>query len=160
MHSKQSYGLIIAIILSIFPISAYAGGHEDCNMCHENASNKDYTLIVEPDSDTINPTTRKPYGKTDALCVSCHELHSKTSHPVGIAPNPEKVTVPEDALRFAGQEGKISCASCHNPHPENKNYKYLRWPPESVYNLARFCTNCHASKGTPAREGFTRISKR
>ncbi len=158
MYPKHSRRLIIAIILTIFPLSAYGGGHEDCNICHEDT--EEYALIVKPGSEIINPTTRKPYGKVDRLCVSCHEFHSKSSHPVGIVPNPERVDVPKEALGFKGQEGRISCMSCHNPHPKNTNYKYLRWPPENVWNLARFCTNCHTSQGAPERKEYTRISKR
>ncbi len=157
MHFKHIIYFISAIIL--FPASAFGGGHDDCNMCHESVAEKNYTLIEYSDSEIINPATRKPYGKADAYCVYCHDIKSKSSHPVGVVPNPDKVNVPKEALGFKGQEHEISCQSCHNPHPENRNYKYLRWPPENAWNLAQFCTNCHTSKGTPQREGLTRISK-
>ncbi len=145
MYSKYFIRLIFAAMLTVFPASAYSGGHEDCNICHKDT--EEYAL--KPGSVIINPTTGKPYGRVDTLCVSCHEFHSKSSHPVGIVPNPDKVDVPREALEFKGQEGKISCLSCHNPHPKNTNYKYLRWPPENVWNLSQFCTICHTSERAP-----------
>jgi hypothetical protein len=148
MISKYYFVSIFTIIFSIFPSLVYTKGHEDCKLCHKNAKEKKYEFIVEADTKTINPTTDKPYGKADSFCISCHKLHSITSHPVGIVPNAEKVTVPEDALGYSGQEKEITCLSCHNPHPENKNYKYLRWPPENEFNLAQFCLNCHAAYGS------------
>ena len=120
--------------------------HENCNLCHKDVSGENYKLLVDTNSKAINPSTDKAYGRIDSLCVSCHDLKSKTSHPVGVIPTGE-VDVPTEALGFPGQEDKISCLSCHNPHPENANYKYLRWPPENQYNLAQFCLSCHINKG-------------
>ena len=152
MPTKYNFGLIF-IVWSMFPLfSAYCGGHEECDMCHQNTSKKEYKLIIKPNLITINPSTKKPYGKTDALCISsCHELHSKSSHPVGIVPNSPKVKIPKEALGFSAQEREITCLSCHDPHPEDKNYRYLRWPVESIYNLAGFCIKCHTDHGPLTR---------
>jgi hypothetical protein len=149
VSGKLYFGFIIILICCLAPISSYGGGHDDCNICHKNAKEKKYEFIIKIDTNLFNPFTNKPYGKLDAFCLSCHKLTSKTSHPVGIVPNPKKMNVPKEALGFSGQEKEISCLSCHNPHPDNKNYKYLRWPPENIWNLAQFCLNCHPSKGGP-----------
>jgi hypothetical protein len=152
----QFYVGVILTVLSVYPIPAFGGGHEDCNLCHKDSKRKEYELIVKPNVTIINPTTKKPYGKMDALCISsCHNVHVKYSHPVGIVPSRKETNIPKEALNFSGQKGEITCLSCHDPHPENKNYKYLRWPPENKWNLSWFCLNCHSTKGIyPEKERF------
>jgi hypothetical protein len=149
MSGKPYWGFIIILIYCLLPTSSYGGGHDDCNICHKNAKEKEFDLIVKVEEKLFNPFTNKPYGKLDAFCLSCHKMSSKTSHPVGVVPSSKKILVPKEAMGFPGQEREISCLSCHNPHPDNENYKYLRWPTENRWNLAGFCINCHPSQGGP-----------
>jgi hypothetical protein len=150
MHTQYFLALFF-IIWSTFPVVAYGSGHEDCDSCHKNTSREDYTLVFKNKTEGINPSTKKPYGKMDALCYSCHEQNSQFAHPVGIIPDPQKVIVPEDALGFPGQEQEITCLSCHNPHPDNKSYQYLRWQVEDEDDMTTFCVKCHASQGSDVR---------
>lgn len=70
------------------------------------------------------------------------DLHQ--THPVEVVPR--KVKVPPEALGFKGQEDQLTCMGCHNHHPSNPNYKYLRWPPGKDNNLNDFCAHCHPDK--------------
>jgi len=70
--------------------------------------------------------------------INLHE-----THPVGIVP--KTVVLPDEAKGFKGQEEQLTCMGCHNHHPYNKNYKYLRWPANEK-DLSGFCANCHPDK--------------
>ena len=89
-----------------------------------------------------------PAGGTDALCLGCHNedegiipIHLDKSHPVGL--KPVKVNVPVEAL---GGGGVLKCTSCHDPHPSNTNYKYLKVSTEGGKNMGMFCAYCHGDK--------------
>ncbi len=73
------------------------------------------------------------------------DLHQ--SHPVGIVPR--TVKLPPEAKGFKGQENQLTCMGCHNHHPSNPNYKYLRWPAGKGEDLNRFCAHCHPDKAKP-----------
>jgi len=74
------------------------------------------------------------------------DLHQ--THPVEIVPR--NVKVPTEAMGFKGQEDQLTCMGCHNHHPSNPNYKYLRWPAGKDNNLNDFCAHCHTDKKKPA----------
>lgn len=74
------------------------------------------------------------------------DLHE--THPVGIVP--KKVTLPKEARGFKGQENQLTCMGCHNHHPSNPNYMYLRWPSDKGKKLSQFCAHCHPDKVKPA----------
>ena len=82
------------------------------------------------------------------------DLHQ--SHPVGIVPR--TVKLPADAKGFKGQENQLTCMGCHNHHPSNPNYKYLRWPADKGEDLDKFCAHCHPDKVKP--KGKKRHRKR
>ena len=138
----------------VLPLPAIAANkpHADCGKCHKDVKKKNYTLIVAPDKTTINPRTKKPFGPADAFCLGCHikaqgnlkALNVETLHSVGVIP--KKVTMPKEALGFAGQEKEITCLSCHNPHPDNNNPKFLRWPPGADGGMGTFCIICHKAQ--------------
>jgi hypothetical protein len=138
-------------IMMIYPASlrAEVGGHANCDMCHIDVKQKNYQLVIRPDYSVINQFTGKAYGKDDALCMSCHRnFEAKTIHPVGIVP--QSMVLPQEARGFAGQENEITCRSCHDPHPQNKNYKYLRWPADRGVNISKFCVvKCHSQFAKP-----------
>jgi len=73
------------------------------------------------------------------------DLHE--SHPVGIVP--KKVKLPKEARGFKGQEDQLTCLGCHDHHPSNKNYKYLRWPTDGGRDINAFCAHCHKDKMKP-----------
>jgi hypothetical protein len=153
--SLITFGTIISSMLIIgvlFSPLACAGGHEECELCHKDAAREDYTLIVQPDTETINPRTGRLFGIRDALCMSCHreKLDLDATHSVGVIP--QKAVMPKDALGFRGQELELTCESCHDPHPDNENYMYLRWPasPEKG-GLNQFCATCHPRQANDRR---------
>ncbi len=158
---RAKNGLMYLLVLSVclLPATVWAGKHGDCNSCHIDAAQKDYALIQKTNVNIINPFTGKPYGKSDALCMNCHRnFETKSIHPVGIIP--ERMLLPAEAKGFMGQENEISCFSCHDPHPENKNYMYLRWPTERGANMASFCVaKCHANFAKPNIAFNKRISR-
>jgi hypothetical protein len=133
----------------LIPSVAWSGGHTECKMCHLDAKQKNFQLIVKPDYDTINPFTGKSYGQDDAICIACHQqFKAKTIHPVGIVP--QKTVLPPEAKGFKGQENEITCRSCHDPHPENKNYMYLRWSADKGIDISKFCVvKCHSKFAKP-----------
>ena len=50
--------------------------------------------------------------------------------------------MPAELLR----EGKLECVGCHDPHPSNPNYKYLRVSTGGGEKMEGFCNLCHSSK--------------
>lgn len=157
---KGTSGLILSVIviLCLAPAAALAEKHSDCDSCHVNAGEEDYTLVTKSDDSSINLFTGKPFGRSDALCMACHQqFEAESIHPVGIVPT--RYTLPAESMGFAGQENEISCFSCHDPHPENKNYMYLRWPAEGGINISKFCVaKCHSKFAQPQKIAFHRIS--
>ncbi len=140
----KAIGMAI-LCCSLLPMTGWARGHEDCGMCHNNVSANTKELSIEPNYQQLNPITGRPFSRNDALCMACHSFgHGKTIHPVGIVPNPNKVILPVESRGFAGQESEIGCWSCHDPHPDNKNYMYLRWLDDGDQNVSKFCVaKCH-----------------
>ena len=136
-------------LICLVPATAWAKGHGDCNSCHLNTEQENYDLVTNPSNTIINPFTSKPYGQSDALCMGCHnQFKAKSVHPVGIVP--KKIVLPPEAKGFTGQEEQITCFSCHDPHPENKNYMYLRWPTDKGANISKFCVaKCHSQFAKP-----------
>ena len=103
----------------------------------------------EPDLST-NSHTNQPLEGVDSMCMGCHsgvegpEIAIMATHPVGTIP--VKVNVPEDLLR----DGKIICMGCHEPHPSNTNYKYLRADTNEGADMGAFCGLCHGEKTASA----------
>jgi tetratricopeptide (TPR) repeat protein len=115
-------------------------------MCHYDVERGSLHRFIEQETTRINPFTDQPFGRIDAICTSCHNaLH--LAHPVGIIPDPQKVTLPPEAIGFKGEEDRLTCMSCHDWHPTNTSYKYLRWAVADEEELSRFCLNCHTEQG-------------
>jgi len=88
-------------------------------------------------------------------CVTCHSVHD----PVANVAHLKKA----DVLQTCGQchrdklmkldksghmpvrEGKMDCATCHNPHGSRNNDKLLR----AGNSVAEACTSCHTEKRGP-----------
>lgn len=148
--------VLVSVVL-IVPNMTYAAGKHDglnCTGCHGIHDAKgDIIFAVEPNKKAINPRTKKPNTGVTALCLGCHEtpenggmgvlpVSAKHSHPFGIAPNPKVAIVPPQFLR----DGKLECVGCHDPHPSNPNYKYLRVDTKDGAEMQKFCAICHPAK--------------
>ena len=150
----------IAVLLLALPALAYAaGGHDglNCTGCHgiHNAKGE-IIFAIAPNTKAINPWTKKPFTGTTALCLGCHEtiekgglgilaISSTHSHPYGVSPNPKVAKVPSVFLR----DGMLECVGCHDPHPSDVFYKYLRVDTNKGANMGVFCAMCHPSKADP-----------
>lgn len=154
---------ILFVTVLIMPIGAFAAGaHEDlgCVGCHGIHTAKDGTAIfgIAANTKDINPRTQKPYSGVTALCLGCHQdsdnggddimpISGHMSHPFNITEiNPKIAAVPEPLLR----KGSFECVSCHDPHPSNPNYRYLRSSTSDGADMAKFCSVCHSAKADPA----------
>jgi predicted CXXCH cytochrome family protein len=150
--------LLIAVV-ALTPALAFAsGGHDSvgCGGCHSLHSAKgDNIFAVAPNTKYLNPKTKQPYTGTTALCLACHQDSDKggqgyapvsqhLSHPFGLASvNPKIAKVPGELLK----DGRFECMGCHDPHPSNPNYKYLRVDVGAKgQNLDKFCAVCHPAK--------------
>ena len=136
----------LAIIASP-AITNAAGPHDnDCTECHSiNEVQGDFSFGVAPNRGEKYTQTGQPVTGTDALCLGCHNedegimpIHLTKSHPVGV--KPKKAFVPQEVL---GNNGELTCGSCHYPHPSNPNYKYLRVATNDGRQMGAFCAYCH-----------------
>ena len=150
---------VCVFVLSLGSMSWAAGAHDGllCTGCHGiHTAKGDIIFAVEPNKKAINPKTKQPNTGTTALCLGCHETPDKggmgimavsghMSHPFGVTPNAKIATVPAAFLR----EGKLECVGCHDPHPSNPFYKYLRVDTSKGAKMTDFCAMCHSSKADP-----------
>jgi predicted CXXCH cytochrome family protein len=154
--------VLLVAAASLLPLSTFAaGGHDSvgCVGCHSiHTAKGDIIFAVQPNKQSVNPKTKQPYTGTTALCLSCHEDASKggqgyapvsghMSHPYGLAQVNEKVAkVPGELLR---EGGRFECLGCHDPHPSNPYYKYLRVDTDKGSKMDAFCAICHPVKAEP-----------
>ncbi len=148
--------LFVSVLLMFPGISRAAGKHDglNCTGCHGIHDAKGALIFaVDPNKKAINPRTGKPNTGVTALCLGCHEtpenggmgiipVSAKHSHPFGVVPNPKVARVPSEFLR----NGKLECVGCHDPHPSNPNYKYLRVDTKGGAEMQKFCAICHPAK--------------
>ncbi|MBI4690474.1 MAG: cytochrome C [Nitrospirae bacterium] len=152
--------VVCVFVLSMVSVSWASGAHDGllCTGCHGiHTAKGDIIFAVEPNKKAVNPKTKQSYTGTTALCLGCHETPDKggmgimavsanMSHPYGVEPNPKVATVPSALLRG----GKLECVGCHDPHPSNPNYKYLRVDTAKGSKMSDFCAMCHSSKADAA----------
>jgi len=154
--------LALAVVAAL-PLSAVAAGGHDaigCVGCHAIHTAKDQIIFaVSANKQVVNPKTKLPYTGTTGLCLGCHEETSKggqgyapisghTSHPYGLASVDAKIAkVPGELLR---EGGKFECLGCHDPHPSNPYYKYLRVDTAKGSKMDAFCAVCHPIKADVA----------
>jgi predicted CXXCH cytochrome family protein len=155
-------GLALAT-LAVLPLSALAAGGHDavgCVGCHSIHQAKDKIIFaVSGNKQVVNPKTKQPYTGITALCLGCHEDSSKggqgyapisahMSHPYGLSSvDPKVAKVPAELLRDGG---RFECLGCHDPHPSNPYYKYLRVDTAKGSNMDAFCAVCHPIKADSA----------
>lgn len=138
--------------------------HGACSACHVPHKGEGAKMWARRIDDKLEPMA--------ALCLSCHreeglaEKHTvgKFSHPVGVKIKRLGHSVPLPTFSEKGVkwqdviEGRVSCASCHDPHqwdPKDKNHKAE--PGDKGNNTNRFlriangsdadlCKTCHLDK--------------
>lgn len=151
---------VCVFVLCLVSMSWALGAHDGllCTGCHGIHSAKgEIIFAVEPNKKSINSRTKQPYTGTTALCLGCHEtpdkggmgilaVSSHISHPYGVTPNTKVATVPAAFLR----DGRLECVGCHDPHPSNPYFKYLRVDTAKGSKMSDFCAMCHSSKADPA----------
>jgi nitrate reductase cytochrome c-type subunit len=155
---KMKKILLLAVALLLVGGTALAFGPHDnnCVECHSLHYAKGAAIIGVDPVVTDNPATEaKTFGDV-SLCLGCHNddegimpILLTTTHPVGMKPN--KVVVPAGLLR---EDGTLGCTSCHDPHPSNPNYQYLRIDGGSIAKsgeLGKFCAICHPKKADTSK---------
>lgn len=149
---------LFLIVLLIFSVEVYAAGPHDgitCLGCHSAHFAVDDKIFSVKNKKMVNPRNGASLeGLVARSCLGCHELeqfggagikpvHLHTTHPIGMKPNPKIADVPENLLK----DGKLDCISCHEPHPSNKNFMYLRVKTNKGASVQNFCVTCHSVKG-------------
>ncbi len=117
-----------------------AGGHQavGCKGCHRLKNVEGTSTFC------FQCHATKAQGGQDIKPISKH-----VSHPFAIASvNPRRAKVPAALLR---PDGRFECTSCHDPHPSNANYAYLRVSTGAKgANMDAFCAVCHPAKSGAA----------
>lgn len=156
----------ISLLLFIAINCLFAAGlHESvsclgCHDIHYAVGDKSFAVKNEV---MRNPRTQEELKHSTAgMCLGCHEIpeyggagirpiHLHTTHPMGIVPNPKIADVPANMLK----DGKLDCVSCHEPHPSNQNWMYLRVDAgKEGESQQKFCVACHSAKGDLALMGI------
>ncbi len=88
-----------------------------------------------------------PHQDTDKGGQGFAPVAQHTSHPFQVDKvNARVAQVPASMLR----DGRFECMSCHDPHPSNTRYKYLRVETANGKNMDAFCAACHPMKADPS----------
>jgi hypothetical protein len=154
----------LALALAV-PCAAFAmGGHDavGCAGCHSAHAVRGAALFALAENrKALDPRTDRPLGPLSALCLSCHAdaeeggrgiapVSGHLGHPFSLAKvNPRLAKVPPELLR----DGRFECVGCHDPHPSNPNYRYLRIAVTRTPTLAELCSVCHPRKADPGAAG-------
>ena len=161
---------IVVVVLALSVVMFGAGPHDSlsCTGCHgiHNAKTGELIFAVEPNKKAINPATKQPFTGSSALCLGCHAteaeggmgiapISASHSHPIGVVPNPKRASVPANDLR----DNKLECVGCHDPHPSNANYKYLRVDTAGGGKMENFCASCHSAEAGPVATKAAQASK-
>jgi len=97
--------------------SVFAANKHECSYCHIT-------------SDKTAGMLRK--ASLSALCAECHpDRMGPNEHRVDIAPSMKVVELP------LSKDGKITCATCHDPHEQSGHPLLLRVAPSEL------CLKCH-----------------
>jgi predicted CXXCH cytochrome family protein len=159
-------GLKVLALGAVMTSSLFAAGpHHDitCLGCHSAHYAVDHKIFSVKNEKMRNPINKETLDKLVAKnCLGCHEtiefggagvrpIHLHTTHPIGITPNPKIADVPANML----SDGKLDCTSCHEAHPSNKNFMYLRVDVgASGENIQNLCVTCHSAKGDLEKLGI------
>ncbi|MDD3325103.1 MAG: cytochrome c3 family protein [Sulfurospirillaceae bacterium] len=163
--------LALMAILVVAPLSLFGHGMHDgigCLACHSTHYAVDHKIFAVKNPNAKNPLTGEILDKLVAKnCLGCHQLpeyggsgirpiHLHNSHPIGMIPNPKIASVPQNILR----EGLLDCVSCHEVHPSNPNFAYLRVDVgKQAENIQKLCATCHSAKVDLASAGIQSVEK-
>ncbi len=166
---------LLVLAAAALPLGAAAlGGHDrvGCTGCHSvHAARSEDLFALPPNTKLLDPRTDRPNGTISALCLSCHAepeeggrgkapVSRHFHHPFSVAkPNPRVATVPPELLRG----GRFECVGCHDPHPSNPNYMYLRIAVSRTPTLSELCSVCHpgkADRASPPQRLFSSMDER
>jgi predicted CXXCH cytochrome family protein len=153
MRTPAAIAVIISLLL---PVPGLAAGPHDalgCAGCHPTKGSGAW-FLVPPNRKYADPATGRPFTGTTGVCLACHQTREAggrgnspvwrhTSHPFGVAPSdPRRSNVPAKLL----VNGRVECLSCHDPHPANSGYKYLRDVSPDGSDVDQLCAACHPAK--------------
>lgn len=129
MRFLLSIGLIVLIILTAAYVNSLdGGGHAkfriSCTNCH----------IAESLKERDDPSGMTFLKDVSLLCIDCHDMTKKASHPVGSVPS---INIPQEFP--LDWRGKTTCITCHAVH----NGGYGRYFLRSEKSLKAFCIACH-----------------
>ena len=167
----KSFKLAMSVaIVGLLSSTANAAGPHDsvtCLGCHSAHFAIDDKIFAVKNTRMMNPRTKESFdGLIAENCLGCHELtqfggagirpvHMHTTHPIGMKPNPKIASVPQNMLK----DGKLDCVSCHEPHPSNKNFMYLRVDTgKDGENIQKLCAACHSAKADFTSVGIKKVS--
>lgn len=150
--------LLAGLVLSAMTTVLNAAGPHDgvtCLGCHSTHFAVDDKLFAVANKNLKNPLNSQLFdGMVAKNCLGCHQLpqfggagirpiHLHASHPIGMVPNSKIASVPENMLKG----GRLDCVSCHEAHPSNQNFMYLRVNTGTAgENIQNLCATCHSAK--------------
>lgn len=152
----KKFCLSLSFVLVCSTAAFAAGAHDgmQCKGCH-NVHYAKGNIIAEvaPNPKGMPDGASRSPKSVSAFCLGCHAdgdkggmgilpISAHTTHPFGSRVNRKVANVPDGLLR----DGVMECVSCHDPHPSNPNYKYLRVDTKGGNNMAAFCDLCHPAK--------------
>lgn len=162
MRYAVAVRLVFLVLAGALPFGSLASGGHDavgCVGCHSaHAVRGDALFALSPNTTLIDPRTGQAHSSPSALCLSCHAdredggrgaapVSNHFQHPFSVAKvNPRLAQVPPELLR----NGRFECIACHDPHPSNPNYRYLRIAVTRAPSLSEFCRVCHPRKADAA----------
>jgi len=136
------------LLLAPSVLRAFGPHDNECVECHGIHTAEGKSLIGVVPFEPENPSTGTAVTDVSSLCLGCHsdqggilEIDLMKTHPIGIIP--KRAQVPRDSLSV---DGSLTCVSCHDPHPSNPNYMYLRADVTGGGDMGIFCEICHPSK--------------
>ncbi len=143
---------LLLVVVSLAPSPAWsAGGHGSigCVACHG------LKKVEGTSSFCLTCHSKKEQGGRDIRPIDAH-----VSHPFGkTSVNPKVAKIPAELQR---RDGRFDCLSCHDPHPANANYMYLRVGTGAKgEDMDAFCAVCHPAKSgqAPGKIGGTQPLK-
>jgi predicted CXXCH cytochrome family protein len=149
--------LLTASLVLLGSGAAFAAGAHDglqCTGCHNIHYAKGPIIFdIAPNAKGMPEGSSKSAKLIAPLCLGCHAdadkggqgilpISAHTTHPFGRTVNRKVANVPDGLLR----DGVMDCVSCHDPHPSNPNYKYLRVDTKGGKEMQLFCDACHPAK--------------
>jgi|MudIll2142460700_1097286.scaffolds.fasta_scaffold07387_4 predicted CXXCH cytochrome family protein len=117
--SMKRLKLIFSVLSMVIVVagSVSAENKHECSYCH---------ITMHADAAMLLKTS------LSGLCLECHSGRSGSNeHRIDIAPSVEAVGLP------LSKDGKITCATCHDPHEKSEYPMLLRVKPSEL------CFKCH-----------------